>query len=121
VGHDAGDAVLIQVAASMRASLRTEDSLGRWGGEEFLAVLPNTDAGPANVVAERLRSQIPHITSPSDQSPVTITIGVATYDSGTKSELVSRADAALYAGKRSGRNQVQLAPPPTPITLATAG
>jgi diguanylate cyclase (GGDEF)-like protein len=120
VGHDGGDAVLIQIARSMRASLRAQDSLGRWGGEEFLAVLPNTDAEHASLAAERLRSQIPHATSASDRSPVTVTIGVATYDSGTKSELVSRADAALYAGKRSGRNQVQVAPGSIPASLATA-
>jgi diguanylate cyclase (GGDEF)-like protein len=120
VGHDAGDAVLIQVARSMRASLRAQDSLGRWGGEEFLAVLPNADAEHASLAAERLRSQIPHATSASDRSPVTVTIGVATYDSGTKSELVSLADAALYAGKRSGRNQVQVAPGSIPASLATA-
>jgi diguanylate cyclase (GGDEF)-like protein len=120
-GHDTGDAVLVQVARSMRASLRAEDSLGRWGGEEFLAVLPNTDAENACLVAERLRSHIPHATSASDQPPVTVTIGVATNDSGSRRELLSRADAALYVGKRSGRNQVQLAPPPTPTSLATAG
>jgi diguanylate cyclase (GGDEF)-like protein len=117
-GHDAGDAVLVGVADSMRASLRTQDSLGRWGGEEFLVVLPNTDADEASLAAERLRSQIPHATSASDQSPVTVTIGVATNDSGTPSELVRRADAALYVGKRSGRNQVQAAPAPAPATLA---
>jgi diguanylate cyclase (GGDEF)-like protein len=120
-GHDAGDAVLVEVARSMRASLRTQDSLGRWGGEEFLAVLPNTGAEDAGLVAERLRSQIAHTTSGPDRSPITVTIGVAVDDSGTTSELISRADAALYAGKRSGRNQVQLAPRLTPASLATAG
>jgi diguanylate cyclase (GGDEF)-like protein len=114
VGHDAGDSVLIQVAHAMRACLRAQDSLGRWGGEEFLAVLPNADAGHASFAADRLRSQILRATSIPDRAPVTVTIGVATYDSGTKSELVSRADAALYAGKRAGRNQVQVAPPSSP-------
>jgi len=126
-GHDGGDAVLVRVADSMRASLRAQDSLGRWGGEEFLAVLPNTDADDAAIVAERLRSQIPHVTFASDHSPVTVTvtIGVATTDSGTAgellrpSELVGGADAALYVGKRSGRNQVQVAPVPAPACPVT--
>jgi diguanylate cyclase (GGDEF)-like protein len=98
--------------------LRAQDSLGRWGGEEFLAVLPNTGAADARLAAERLRSQIPLSSSGSDGSPITVTIGVATDDSATMSELVSRADAALYVGKRSGRNQVQVAPEPVAASVA---
>jgi diguanylate cyclase (GGDEF)-like protein len=110
LGHEAGDAILVQIARSLRASLRAEDSLGRWGGEEFLAVLPNTDSAEARAVAERLRVDAGANVQPHPGEAVTLTVGVAQFGSDSKSELVSRADRALYAGKGAGRNTVHTAP-----------
>jgi diguanylate cyclase (GGDEF)-like protein len=109
LGHDAGDAVLVDVAQAMRTALRAGDSLGRWGGEEFLAVLPDTDPAGATIVAERLREEVRRTVTACGR-PVTVTIGVAVHDSDTpKNELITRADAALYVGKASGRDTVRVA------------
>jgi diguanylate cyclase (GGDEF)-like protein len=110
LGHKAGDAVLVDIALNLRAAMRIEDVLGRWGGEEFLAVLPDTDGVGALVIAERLRARVADQVATGSQPTVTITIGVAVWVTGGPDELVSRADAALYAGKAAGRNNVQLAP-----------
>jgi diguanylate cyclase (GGDEF)-like protein len=110
-GHQAGDAVLTATAQTIKSLLRTEDILGRWGGEEFLAVLPNTDADGALTIAERLRAQvaIPGSGSSDPRAAITVTIGAAVWDSGGMDDLISRADHALYAGKAAGRDNVQLA------------
>ena len=115
-GHQAGDAVLIATGQSIQASLRAEDTVGRWGGEEFLAVLPDTDADGAVFVAERIRSQVanPGRGDTDPRSAITVTIGVAAWASGGIDDLISRADAALYAGKAQGRNNVQRAPAAQP-------
>jgi diguanylate cyclase (GGDEF)-like protein len=109
-GHQAGDAVLTATGQALQMALRTEDSVGRWGGEEFLAVLPNTDAQGALIIAERLRAHAakpgPGSTDPRDA--ITVTIGAASWQSGGMDDLISRADHALYAGKSAGRNNVQL-------------
>jgi diguanylate cyclase (GGDEF)-like protein len=110
LGHKAGDAVLVDIALNLRAAMRIEDVLGRWGGEEFLAVLPDTDGVGALVIAERLRARVADQVATGSQPTVTVTIGVAEWVTGGPDELVSRADAALYAGKAAGRNNVQLAP-----------
>ncbi len=109
LGHPAGDTVLAGAARMIQASLRTEDTVGRWGGEEFLAVLPDTDADGARVVAERLRAEIAdpasHIGLPCQ---ITVTIGVADLGPAGMDDLIKHADAALYAGKANGRNTVGL-------------
>jgi diguanylate cyclase (GGDEF)-like protein len=112
-GHQAGDAVLRSTAQTIAQALRTEDAVGRWGGEEFLAVLPHTDARGAVVIAERLRAQVarPGPGRSDPRAAMTVTIGVAEWASGGMDDLISRADHALYAGKDSGRDNVQLAPP----------
>jgi diguanylate cyclase (GGDEF)-like protein len=111
-GHQAGDAVLTATGHALERALRTEDSVGRWGGEEFLAVLPNTDAEGALVIAERLRAHAakPGPGSAHPRDAITVTIGAACWQSGGMDELISRADHALYAGKSAGRNNVQLSP-----------
>jgi diguanylate cyclase (GGDEF)-like protein len=109
-GHQAGDAVLTATGQALEMALRTEDSVGRWGGEEFLAVLPNTDTQGALIIAERLRAHAAQ-PGPGNADPrdvITITIGAASWQSGGIDELISRADHALYAGKSAGRNNVQL-------------
>jgi diguanylate cyclase (GGDEF)-like protein len=111
-GHQAGDAVLTATGHALEMALRTEDSVGRWGGEEFLAVLPNTDAQGALIIAERLRAHAakPGPGSADPRDAITVTIGAACWQSGGMDDLISRADHALYAGKSAGRNNVQLSP-----------
>lgn len=109
LGHDAGDAVLRRVGRELRIGARSVDSVGRWGGEEFLLLLPNTDLDGAIAVANRLRTRISdpaHVESPADPH-VTATMGVAMLRaSDTLEQAISRADAALYSGKAGGRNRV---------------
>jgi two-component system cell cycle response regulator len=111
-GHDAGDRVLACVAATMRRHLRAEDHLGRLGGEEFLAVLPDVDAEAAAVTAEKLREAVAAKVVEHDGEPlrVTISIGWATWEGEPGDELMRRADAALYDAKRSGRDRAVGAP-----------
>ena len=87
----------------MREHLRAEDQLGRLGGEEFLVVLPDTNAAAAVHVAEKLRAEV--ATAPATV-PVTVSIGVATWDGEAPEELLRRADEALYAAKDAGRDRV---------------
>ena len=111
-GHQAGDAVLTATGHALEMALRAEDSVGRWGGEEFLAVLPDTDAAGALVIAERLRAHAakPGPGSANPRDAITVTIGAASWQSGGMDDLISRADHALYASKAAGRNNVQLYP-----------
>jgi diguanylate cyclase (GGDEF)-like protein len=111
LGHQAGDAALIATAQTMQALLRTEDTIGRWGGEEFLVVLPHTDSEGALSIAERLRAEIakPGQGDTDPRAALTVTIGIAVWSGGGVDDLISRADAALYNGKNQGRDNVQLA------------
>ena len=113
-GHDAGDFVLSSVSTLMRTELRKQDAVGRWGGEEFLWILPETGEEGALKVAERVRQRIE--TSPlaydGKTLRITMTFGVACYDAESGFEdCVRQADAALYRGKEGGRNRVVLADP----------
>ena len=111
-GHLAGDQVLRTVAHSLRNSLRLEDLLGRWGGEEFLAVLPATQEQAAVTAGERLRAALARAPIAIAEGPViqmTVTIGVAAWSDDTLDGLVERADVALYLGKGRGRDVVELA------------
>ena len=106
-GHGAGDDVLRHIAALIKSSLRTGDFVARFGGEEFMALLPDTDLEGARIVAEKIREAIQD--NPQGiVGTVTISIGV-TLASAADAEMdvaVRRADAALYEAKRSGRNRV---------------
>jgi diguanylate cyclase (GGDEF)-like protein len=113
-GHDIGDAALKHVAACLRKSVRDGDHIGRWGGEEFLAVLPETDLAAGSVVAERMRRTLDdeRFLVGDVHFPITITIGIAKRAAGEMLDrCVKRADQALYRGKASGRNRVQPAEP----------
>lgn len=114
-GHDQGDRVLIAIGAAMRACMRNIDSPCRYGGEEFIGILPETGPEGAMVVAERLRQYIEAMEV--DTLKVTISIGVASVphlDINTGPQLVETADAALYRAKDGGRNcVVQALPTPT--------
>ena len=106
-GHQAGDEVLCRVAERTRHNLRTEDTPARWGGEEFVALLPFTALAPAMLVADRLRAAIAAEPLPTSTGPLAVTCscGVAERRRGEPiTELVARADAALYKAKEAGRN-----------------
>jgi len=111
LGHHGGDQVLIEVSRALSESLRTEDVIGRWGGEEFLVVLPYTGEAGAARSAERLRKSVARRTETTGSGPdVTVTVGLAQWSGETCDDLIARADAALYAGKAAGRNVVHTAP-----------
>ncbi|WP_110428828.1 diguanylate cyclase [Glaciecola sp. KUL10] len=109
LGHDVGDLVLESGGRLMKSVIREQDLVGRWGGEEFLLLMPNTEIDGASVVAEKLRSQVEQILSEEIKSTVTITLGIAQCGrSETIESCLKRADEALYKGKELGRNRVEL-------------
>jgi two-component system cell cycle response regulator len=111
-GHDAGDDVLREFATRMRKSIRGIDLACRFGGEEFVIIMPETDMAVATIVAERLRRRVASEAFPIHQGArsidVTISIGIATLDAAddTAASILKRADQALYRAKRDGRNRV---------------
>ncbi|XZG69180.1 GGDEF domain-containing protein [Chitinibacteraceae bacterium HSL-7] len=111
-GHACGDQVLQEVAALLTEQSRPYDAICRWGGEEFLLVLPDTSADGARAAAEHLRAAMTGTVIAHDGEPLTITMtfGVAEHQSAhSTDQTVGRADDALYAGKTAGRNRVVLA------------
>jgi len=112
-GHRIGDRVLVDAASVMRRSVRATDSLGRYGGEEFLLILPNTDVTGAAIMAERVRAFIegtPMTDAEGCAFPITVSLGVAEVCAGDDEDLLlSRADSALYRAKDLGRNRVVVA------------
>lgn len=111
LGHQAGDAVLAHTARVLADALRAEDAIGRWGGEEFLVVLPSTDEEGALSVTERLRLALAAEQPDEVRThglPVTMTIGLAEWNQEPIGELISRADRALYLGKAAGRDTVEV-------------
>lgn len=112
LGHDAGDQALLAVAQALRAALRPRDVLGRYGGEEFVAVLPECPASGAMIIAERLRGAVRQLDLPVDRNGLLLSasIGVATRTADESvSAMIARADQAMYAAKRQGRDRVCLA------------
>jgi diguanylate cyclase (GGDEF)-like protein len=116
-GHLIGDQVLREVASSLTGVLRDYDLAGRFGGEEFVMLLPQTRAVDAFRIAERVRAHISQLPiyadggADAERVPVTVSIGVAALDAGScreLAELLAAADAALYRAKASGRDQVQM-------------
>lgn len=107
-GHDLGDQVLVTIARAFAGCLRGEDSCARWGGEEFLILLPETCGDDALAVAERLRGLAENLALESGTSRirVTISLGVAVYAAGENIDsCIKRADDALYRAKNAGRNR----------------
>ncbi|GHE21130.1 sensor domain-containing diguanylate cyclase [Halomonas urumqiensis] len=105
-GHEAGDRVLIALTETILAHLRETDTLGRWGGEEFLVLADHCDHDGAMMLGERLRQAAAGV-SLEGLEPVTISIGVAAWRQGdTRKALVAHADRAMYAAKQAGRNRV---------------
>lgn len=110
-GHEAGDTALTDAAAVLRGALRESDALGRWGGEEFMAILPATDAAGARAVAERMRAAIATTKLAGLSETVTISLGVTTSehldDPALEHDLmIKEADLRLYRAKLEGRNRV---------------
>lgn len=106
LGHAAGDAVLQEVAYTMRAALRAGDSIYRVGGEEILVILPGAGEEEAMEIAERLRTAVRERRPVGVQVTVSIGVAVAEPDTVDSDDLVARADAALYAAKAGGRDLV---------------
>jgi diguanylate cyclase (GGDEF)-like protein len=104
-GHAIGDQILVDLARVLEAHVRGSDLAIRWGGEEFLLVLPETDAEQARAAAERVRAAVEAL-----DRQVTVSVGVCAMAANeTSNRAISRADAALYEAKRAGRNRVELA------------
>lgn len=109
-GHETGDQVLKVIGQRLLNTVREQDTVARWGGEEFLIVMPGADAHVAHAVAQRLRQAVGGTTIDDTPLPlsVTMTFGVSEYQPFEPIETcVSRADQALYRGKEAGRNRVE--------------
>jgi diguanylate cyclase (GGDEF)-like protein len=106
-GHESGDRALALVGRIIVSTIRTSDFAARFGGEEFLVLLPNTDGEAAGIVAEKLRSEIEHA-EVLGVGPISASLGLAVLptDAGEPQELLRKADRALYSAKESGRNRV---------------
>ena len=106
-GHQAGDQVLATFGQVMQANIRQEDLAARFGGEEFILMLPGTTLENATILAERLRESLENLTFPPLETRVTASFGIAQYRlDDTFEKLIKRADEGLYAAKAAGRNRV---------------
>ena len=117
-GHLAGDAVLRELAKRLNGAVRSYDSVGRYGGEEFLVVIPNVNGTEALQVAERLRQEVTGKPMRTSEGifPVTLSVGVAVtdwIDGYDMDELTRIADQALYRAKENGRNRVEVGKAPS--------
>jgi diguanylate cyclase (GGDEF)-like protein len=122
-GHPVGDLVLQEIARRLRAGVRRQDFLGRYGGEEFTAILPETDERAAGEVADRLRRDVskdPFIIPDVGPRPVTISIGAAVLraERTTPERLIEAADKALLNAKRTGRNRTCFNTDESPLSAA---
>ena len=111
LGHGAGDEVLRRFAAVLKDQLRAADALARWGGEEFLLLMPGTRLDDARVVLERLRAQVcagDVFTGIATDLKVSFSAGVAEVAEGESQDAaIDRADRALYQAKQNGRNRIE--------------
>lgn len=108
-GHDCGDLVLKTVSKEIKNNLREEDRVGRWGGEEFLIILPGTSIDEGRIIAEKIRSSIENLAIKYNNNsiPVTMTFGSAEYNiTDSADKVIMLADNALYEGKSQGKNRV---------------
>ena len=112
LGHHAGDEVLKEVGSRLRTQLRTYDSVGRYGGEEFLILMPGCDSVAALVRADQIRSGVSSsaIGSSPNARTITLSIGVAVSSGSKRAEphtLLHQAEVGLYKAKQAGRNRVE--------------
>ena len=110
-GHAAGDETLRSVARTIRETLRPGDTAGRWGGEEFLVILPETSLAEAAGVAERVRRNVESAAHVAGIASITLSAGVSAFPETVRDqeELIASADAAMYRAKEAGRNRVIVA------------
>jgi len=114
-GHQAGDTALKAVAGCLTEALRGYDAIGRFGGEEFIALLADADATVSTVVAERLRVRIADIElTTGARVTASIGVGVGVADMHTLDEMIAVADKALYVAKGAGRNRIHVSAAPLP-------
>ncbi|NLU99765.1 GGDEF domain-containing protein [Marinomonas sp. UCMA 3892] len=112
-GHEAGDLVLAKVSAMMASVIRSQDEIGRYGGEEFIVIMPDTSLKDAEVVMERMRQSVENMLIETEHGiviPVTVSIGVAAIAPSVSryEEILAQADKGLYTAKRNGRNRVSV-------------
>lgn len=111
-GHPAGDRVLVKVARILQGGVRATDTVARYGGDEFVALLPETDGEGALALGERIRKRVEKVARPDNSArstgSLTISLGVASYpgDAHTAKGLIDKADRALYLAKQGGTNKV---------------
>ncbi len=106
-GHQTGDSVLVDVASALLANFRDVDIVGRYGGEEFAVILPETDLASAKLSAERARRSIETLVFGIKGITITVSGGVAQYENEDALKLLSKADALLYAAKQNGKNRIE--------------
>ena len=107
-GHVFGDEVLIKISSVIEETIRKVDIAGRYGGEEFLIVIPDTDSSGAYKTAERIRESIEKIKWDKDGLKVTISGGVCEFKDEDSGKLITKADKLLYKAKESGRNRIEV-------------
>jgi diguanylate cyclase (GGDEF)-like protein len=123
-GHLIGDAVLCEVSELVLSAIRVDDCLGRWGGEEFVAILPGMGPIEAFQMAERIRMLVEqHAFVDEQEVPLTCSLGTATYPyvATRREDLLARADSAMYTAKRLGRNQTRMALEPLVLAVGMLG
>jgi len=111
-GHEAGDRALVEIARAIRSGIRDYDLCGRWGGEEFMVIMPEVGAGEGLGVVERIRAAVDGLDVYAGGARIALSasFGVAEHRAGTSvAETINRADSALLAAKRSGRNRCEVA------------
>ena len=105
-GHLVGDMVLVEIGNILKNNVRESDTVGRWGGEEFLIILPQTNLTNSLIVAEKIRAEVEKMQFP-EVMHITCSLGAATFRKGdNKDKLLFRADMAMYDAKDGGRNRV---------------
>jgi diguanylate cyclase (GGDEF)-like protein len=107
-GHKTGDIVLAALAEIIKRDIRETDLVGRYGGEEFLIILPHTNSNSAYTIAERIRKSIEEYEFEGKDLKITISIGLTQYAGEDAASIIGKADELLYKVKRSGRNRVEV-------------
>lgn len=105
-GHVVGDLVLKEIAKALKETIREKDIIGRYGGEEFLVVLPSTDIYGGYLLAERCREVISKLSIGKEKIRVTVSGGVHEYDGKSISDIIKRADDKMYQSKNNGKNKI---------------
>ncbi len=107
-GHLIGDKALIQICETLKENIREKDILGRYGGEEFIIVFPNTSSKDAYLISELCREAISHIVVANTNIQLTVSGGIQEYKGGLISDLINKADMKMYFAKNAGRNKVEM-------------